>query len=66
MYIKFIYLINMIVFLGIMTYLSYLYLIYYSIRHFEKNIMHITFTVFSVVGTIAFTILFAIAFLIPV
>lgn len=66
MYVKLIYLINMMIFLGIMTYLSYIYLMYYAIRHFEKSVTHITFTVFSVVGTIAFTVLFAIAFLIPV
>lgn len=52
--------------MGIMTYLSYIYLMYYAIRHFERSITHITFTVFSVVGTIVFSVLFAIAFLIPV
>ena len=66
MYVKLIYLINFMIFMGIMTYLSYIYGIYWAIKHFEKSIVHITFTSFAILGTIFFTIMFAIAFLIPV
>lgn len=66
MYIKLIYLVHFIIFMGIMTYLSYLYGIYLSVKYFKKNVWHITFTVFGILGTIFFSILFAIAFLIPV
>ncbi len=66
MYIKLIYLINFTIFMGIMTYLSYIYGIYMCIKHYEKTAAHIVFTTFSVLGTVFFTILFCIAFLIPV
>lgn len=66
MYIKLLYLINFLIFLGVMTYLSYIYMIYFCIKNYDKSVLHTTFTIFGVVGTIAFTILFAIAFLIPV
>lgn len=66
MYIKLVYLINFIIFLGIMTYISYLYGIYLSIKHFEKKPLHITCSIFGVIGTIFFTILFGIMFFIPV
>lgn len=66
MYVKLLYLINFIIFMGIMTYLSYIYGIYLYIKHYEKNIWHIIFMIFSILGTIFFTILFAIAFFIPV
>jgi hypothetical protein len=54
------------IFMGIMTYLSYIYGIYWAIKHFERSIVHITFLSFAILGTIFFTIMFAIAFLIPV
>lgn len=66
MYVKLIYLINFTIFMGIMTYLSYIYGIYLYIKHFEKNFFHILFMIFSILGTIFFSILFAIAFLIPI
>ena len=66
MYIKLIYLINFIIFMGVMTYLSYIYGIYMCFKHYEKTVTHIIFTTFSIMGTIFFTILFFMAFLIPV
>ena len=66
MYIKLIYLVNFIIFLGIMTYLSYLYGIYLSIKYFKKTPLHITLSVFGIIGTIFFTILFGMMFFIPV
>lgn len=66
MYIKLIYLINFTVIMGIMTYLSYIYGIYLCFKYFAKNPVHIVFTTFSVLGTIFFTILFFMAFFIPV
>ena len=66
MYIKLIYLINFMVFLGIMTYLSYIYGIYFCVKHYKKTLLHTTFTVFSIIGTIFFTILFGMMFFIPV
>lgn len=66
MYIKLIYLINFTILLGILTYFSYLYGIYLSIKHFKKTPLHITFTVFGILGTIFFTILFCMMLFIPV
>lgn len=66
MYIKLIYLINFTIFLGIMTYLSYIYGIYLCFKYFRKNVLHITLTTFSVLGTIFFTIMFGLMFFIPV
>jgi hypothetical protein len=66
MYVKLIYLINFMIFMGIMTYLSYWYGIYLTFKHFEKNVWHITFMTFGILGTIFFSILFGVAFFIPV